>query len=184
MMNLEEGEEIIRILHKHPALFFMKKGLIMFAILASSLFLFFPEMGGNSTRLITFFAAILTLLLIISLAISWTIYFFDVWVVTNKRIADFELIRLFNRRISVVELEHILSITVKIEGLLYSTLNAGSLYIETAGRTEEFIIKDIRDPEDAKETMYNALRDLRKEKQERLSDVLNREDPEDVLNLE
>lgn len=91
------------------------------------------------------------LVLWITFFISWTNYYLDVLLITNKRVVDIEQIGLFARDLAEVRLENVQDIRVEVIGILPSLLDYGNVHIQSAGATKEFLIKNIQDPHGAKD---------------------------------
>lgn len=83
------------------------------------------------------FATTLWLLLVfLALAVLWTDYYLDLWIVTNKRIISVDQISLFNRTVTTLAHEKIQEITVKEENIVQALFRFGTLDIETASPTD------------------------------------------------
>ena len=77
----------------------------------------------------------------------WTLYWLDIWVVTNRRLIDIDYKRLFDRDIAILQLDRIQDVTVRITGVLGHLLKFGSVAVQTAGQQREFVIDQIAHPE-------------------------------------
>ena len=83
------------------------------------------------------FASILWLLLVwLALAVIWTDYYLDLWIVTDKRIISVDQISLFNRKVTTLSHERIQEIIVKEENFVQAFFKYGTLDIETASPTD------------------------------------------------
>ena len=87
-------------------------------------------------------------------------YYFDCWIITNKRTIHTELRALFSRIYSSVSHEKIQDITVDIHGIFPTILRFGDLKIQTAGGFREFVFKEIPEPYGAKDIILQAQRGL------------------------
>lgn len=76
----------------------------------------------------------------------WTLYWLDVWVVTNKRLIDIDYKRLFDRDIAIMSLGSIQDVTVRQNGVLAHLLGFGAVAVQTAGENREFVIDQIAHP--------------------------------------
>ena len=94
--------------------------------------------------------------------ISWTNYYLDVLIVTNKRIIDIEQFGLFSRDQASLPIKNVQDIKVKVVGLIPELLKFGNLDIQTAGEAKEFEIRDLRDPEKVKNIINKAYFDQTK----------------------
>lgn len=87
---------------------------------------------------------------------KFTDYSLDFWVVTNKRIVESELIKLFNRKLSTLELQDIEDITIQNAGFFSNYFGYGTLAVQTAGTKTEFQAEKIAKPEFVQQTMFDA----------------------------
>lgn len=101
------------------------------------------------------FASLLWLLLIfLSLAVIWTDYYLDLWIVTNQRIISVDQISLFNRKVTTLSHERIQEITVKEENFIQAFFKYGKLDIETASPTDgDATMEGIPHPEHVRKTI-------------------------------
>ena len=70
----------------------------------------------------------------------------DVWILTDRKIIDIEQLSLFSREVSEFRLDRVQDITVEVRGIISTMLKFGTLHVQTAGATREFVIKNIPDP--------------------------------------
>lgn len=70
-------------------------------------------------------------------AMIWTAYYLDIWVVTDKHIYIIDQVGLFNRKVRTLSLDRIEEINVRTEGFLQTYFDFGSIEIHTASPTEE-----------------------------------------------
>lgn len=99
------------------------------------------------------------------MAEKFTDYALDFWVVTNKRILESELIKLFDRRLSTLELQDIEDITIQNKGLISNYFNYGNLEVQTAGAKREFYAERVGNPEKIQRIIFDAK--LKESKEER-----------------
>jgi len=83
----------------------------------------------------------------------WTLYWLDIWVVTNKRLIDIDYKRLFDRDIAIMNLSSIQDVTVRVTGVFASLLKFGAVAVQTAGESREFVIDQIAHPEKLHEVL-------------------------------
>jgi hypothetical protein len=100
------------------------------------------------------------------LAEKFTDYTLDFWVLTNKRIVESELIKLFDIQISTLELRDIEDITVRNEGFVAHYFNYGTLEVQTAGTKREFFAERVSDPSRIQKIMFDAKMKDEKDKQD------------------
>jgi hypothetical protein len=83
----------------------------------------------------------------------WTDYYLDVWLITSKRVIDIEQKGFFHREVSTFRIERIQDITVEVKGIIATLFNFGNIHVQTAGESQEFIIKGIPRPKEVKEVI-------------------------------
>lgn len=71
------------------------------------------------------------------LAMIWTAYYLDIWIVTDKHIYAIDQVGLFDRKVRTLSLDRIEEINVRTDGFLQTYFNFGSIDILTASPTEE-----------------------------------------------
>ncbi|HCU70736.1 MAG TPA: hypothetical protein DIC35_03190 [Candidatus Moranbacteria bacterium] len=148
----EENENTIAVIHRHwfdiLKNFFLI--LLMILFLAGINFLLpslFPilEFGEYHSMLVLFEISFSMLILILFFLI-WIDYYFDVWIITNKRIINIEQKGLFSREISELELDKIQDVSAHVSGIIPTFLDYGDVFVQTAGERERFIFKKISAP--------------------------------------
>lgn len=144
---LDPDEKVLFLVRKHWFMFFLEALAVVIAALAPAIF--YPALFTKTS--ILFFYALWLLLMWITFFVRWTDYYLDVWIVTDKKIIDAQLIRLFNRRVVSARLDRIQDITVTIKGIFPMFLGYGDLHIQTAGEAEDIVIQYASRPENIKE---------------------------------
>lgn len=182
MITLEPGEKIQLIKHRHR--YILLKMLVPEAVIfliavifmISALFIrlpgwpdwlidFFPAFTLFNLRyLLLFFLALFLQVLWLIIFLTITNYHFDCWIVTNKRTIHTELRALFSRILSSVSHDKIQDITIDIHGISPTILRFGDLKIQTAGGFREFVFKDIPEPFKTKQVIFQAQKELLKER--------------------
>lgn len=114
------------------------------AIVAGLLPFFFIGVVGNAPYGFTADLSFLHLLAILwllvcwmVLALIWTAYYLDIWIVTEKHIYVIDQVGLFDRKVRTLALDHIEEINVRTEGFLQTYFKFGSIELLTASPTEE-----------------------------------------------
>lgn len=178
MITLEPDEKIYLIKRRHKyvllkmLIFEVLIFLIIFGFMISILFIqlpgwpnwlieFYPEISlFNLGYLLLFFSSLFLQFFWLIIFLTITNYYFDCWIVTNKRTIHTELRRLFSRISSSVPLDRIQDITVDVHGILSTILRFGNLKIQTAGEFREFIFQEIPEPHKTKEVILRARREF------------------------
>jgi len=80
---------------------------------------------------------------------QWIIWYLDIWVLTDNRLVDTQLISLFNRKISQIPLSQVQDVQVDVQGYLPAIFGFGDVTVQSAGREGFFQMKSIKDPRGA-----------------------------------
>lgn len=156
-------EKKLLVVRKHWFVFFLETiPFVVLAIAPRILYLFLQANINfvlapkySYSLLSAYFAWILFLWII--LFIRWTVYYLDIWVLTDKRIFDLNQHWLFHRDITVLRLEQIEDIKIEVPGLFATLLNYGNVEVQTAGaEQDQFLIRNIRNPYKVKEIISRA----------------------------
>lgn len=79
-------------------------------------------------------------------SVAWFDFYFDIHIVTDRRIVDVNQNRLFSRMISELTLEDVEDVSVEFIGALSTFFNYGDINIQTAGTRNNFIFHNIANP--------------------------------------
>jgi hypothetical protein len=102
---------------------------------------------GEYTGLIAFFLSAWSLLTLMVGFATWTHYYLDMWIVTDRRIILIDQVGFFNRTVSIFRLERLQDIEFLIKGFIPTILNFGTLKAQTAGAFESnFKTSGLPDP--------------------------------------
>lgn len=131
------GEKILLLLRQHPAKNLRWVIGVLFALVFSLMFLnplAFKALFGFilPLRLFIFVDLALYLLLFIYTFERFLFWFFNVYIVTDRRLIDIDFQNLLLRRISDTHLYVIQDVTYHQQGLAESILNYGDVLVQTA----------------------------------------------------
>jgi hypothetical protein len=90
--------------------------------------------------------AVLGVWLLIAWTLAWstfTRYYLNAWILTNKRIVAIKQRGWFSRSVSSLFLSRIQDVTTDVHGVLYSLLNVGDITVQSAGAVDEFHMRGI-----------------------------------------
>ena len=90
-----------------------------------------------SPAIISYWIALWLLIVWLSLAVLWTNYYLDLWILTDRRLLSLDQIGLFNRRVTAWSIEHVQEVSTIIENPLQAFFEYGTLEIQTAGPSHE-----------------------------------------------
>lgn len=177
----KEGEQILLIVRRHWFNIFQN----LFAVLIMVLLLFvsyfylpflFPIFQSDAyNSLFMFLENLFAMIVWILFFLVWIDYYFDVWIVTNKRVVNVEQKGLFSREVSELEFEKIQDVTTEVLGIIPTFLNYGNVCIQTAGEKEHFTFADVADPYRIKDLIMNLQKELQRKERSELGSMLRRE---------
>jgi hypothetical protein len=166
MLDLHPDEKILAYIRRHWIFLLLDiLGVVLIFLSVAFVIWFIQFMGyvpdfqifGTSfyslTDVLVWMWAIFCWLL---LAEKFTDYSLDVWILTDKRIVESELVKLFDRRLSTLELQDIEDVSVEVNGFWESIINFGSLEVQTAGAKREFLAENIENPTKVQALIFGA----------------------------
>lgn len=160
--HLKEGEETVKIVRAH-ALSQMFKVAIIIILVLLPFFLLFPLFQRGFWGVIGFFILLIA-------AITFTtrtviIWYYNAFMITNKRIIDFDQKGLFDKTVSVATYDKIQDISFKKKGVFSTLFNYGTIVIQTAGANANLEIRNVFEPEKIQDVIMEIQRDsLQEEK--------------------
>lgn len=103
-------------------------------------------------------ATLIWALIIVGIAFQQFLHwYFNLYILTNKRIVDIDFFGLFHRRVSQTHLFNIQDITYSKAGILQNFLDFGDLHLQTAGTAPNFEFHNIPDPEESQEQVLSLV---------------------------
>jgi hypothetical protein len=167
-IELEPDETVIKTVRKHWFIIFIELAVIvLFGLMPVFAFMAILALPADSvivalfqaqTPLIVFGLAAWLLMSTMAAATSWTGYYLDLWVITDRRIIVVEQIYYFNRKVSNFRLERLQDIKVTIKGLIPTLLNYGTIKAQTAGANENnFESINLPDPRELQALIQTAM---------------------------
>lgn len=152
MPTMHEGEEIVMTLRRHIIILLVPLSVVFLLVvfpLVTLLILLqsFPFLwvAPSKNFIIILFSFYLLVLAAYSFY-SWFCYYFTVIVITNHRIIELKQEGIFHRVTNELDLSRIEDVSGEIKGMIHTFLHYGTLTIETAGETPNFIFSDIASP--------------------------------------
>ncbi|MFA7208700.1 MAG: PH domain-containing protein [Parcubacteria group bacterium] len=156
-----EDEEIITVIHRHwfnilQNLFLIFTMLLLLFGSYAVLPALFPILADSDYQLLLVFSESLFAMLIwVLFFLVWIDYYFDVWIITSKRIVNITQRGLFSREVSEVELDKIQDVSAEVLGIIPTFLNYGDVQIQTAAEQEKFLFEKVADPYALKNIIMN-----------------------------
>ncbi|KKR21249.1 MAG: PASTA domain containing protein [Candidatus Moranbacteria bacterium GW2011_GWA2_39_41] len=157
----KDDETIILVIRRHW--FNILQQLFLVFLMIGFLFgsltylpILFPVLNTSSAHdLFIFLANSFAIVTWIILFLVWIDYYFDVWIITSRRIVNIDQKGLFIRTISELEFDKIQDVTTEVKGIIPTFLNFGNVFVQTAGEKERFIFQQIPDPYAVKDLIMN-----------------------------
>lgn len=141
--SLKEKEELIDIIHHHWASFAWPAAKVVVA--------FFWPFALITWILASFWfsiALLVYLALVLCYALyKWTVWYFDVFIITDLRIIDIEQKGIFKKTVSEAPLGRIQDVSFRVEGFFQTLFNYGSVTVRTAS-DGELSLTHVGDPEE------------------------------------
>lgn len=168
-IRLEPEEEVLKVVRKHwfvivaelfgTFLMLLFPFFILFVIALFPNSLLSTEIGlADYTKLITFSIAGWSILTLMAGFATWTHYYLDLWIITDRRIIVVDQIHFFNRNVSIFRLERLQDIEFTIKGLIPTLLSFGTIQAQTAGAHESnFKTAGLPDPRELQATIQKAM---------------------------
>jgi membrane protein YdbS with pleckstrin-like domain len=148
MIQLQENEHILLLIHKHW--FVVARtviGIVFMLVLLAVILALLPLVGGRFdpalVSSVTGFGLSLYLMILCLFAFfSWMDYYLDMWIVTEKRVMHIDQQGLFSRQIAEIPLASVQDVTLNVTGIVHTLFRFGTIRIQTAGE-REFTIDEI-----------------------------------------
>ncbi|TSC91153.1 MAG: hypothetical protein G01um10142_92 [Parcubacteria group bacterium Gr01-1014_2] len=148
-------ELVVFFLRRHwLVLFFIYFGFTIMTLFGLILFYLandFFSLQRNNLYLAEFLLSLYILSVWYFLFKTLTDFYLDTWIVTDHRILEIHQLGLFKRDISELRLSKIQDVTVKVEGLLPTFFNYGTVIVQTAAEIPEFKFEQIPYPQQVKD---------------------------------
>jgi len=103
----------------------------------------FSEMPIKFIILVNAFWYLITCGIFFERFLNW---FFNVYIITNKRIIDMDFDHLLHKNISEAPLRNVEDITYEAKGMFQTLFHLGDIYIQTAAEKREFTFENVANP--------------------------------------
>lgn len=147
IINFKEGERILFVVRRYwlpLVLIAIKRILFLVIFMSLGLVLWGWELFISFYPALLFFGVFLFVL--ISLFYEWLIWYQDIYIITNKRIINIQRNSLFSTTIAEAGLDKIQDVTFKIEGILQTFFNYGTVMVQTASSMGVLNLEDVEAP--------------------------------------
>ncbi len=135
----EANENIILLIRRHFATnipWIFASFLLILLPLLFPFFLNFSPFPLPSSQTITFYIAFYYIVVFGFVLINFTLWYFNVGLVTNLHVIDIDLSGILYRQISQAKMEKIEDVTYRQAGFIRSLFNYGDVHMQTAGEEE------------------------------------------------
>ncbi len=169
MFKLKPGEKIEYEIRRHWFVMLPKVAGAVAAAVLPPLALILLAWLQNSTEqdqlikldatmwwLLIFCYLLWLLLIIVYLFKAWTLYYLDVWYITNGRLIDVNQKGIFRRETKSLRFERIQDVTVIVKGFLATILKFGTVHVQTAGVARRIDILQAKDPYELRRIVLDA----------------------------
>jgi uncharacterized membrane protein YdbT with pleckstrin-like domain len=151
MMDADEKIEIYARRHWVAFLGNLLLGIFLYLIplvILIILAVYLPSIYSSSWRgIIIIGVGIYYLIMTAFIFLQWISYYFDIIIVTNKRVVDIIQEGLFDRKITEIPLLRVQDVTGEIKGFFQTLFGYGNVVVETAGEgTLNLKFKDVPNP--------------------------------------
>lgn len=153
----EKDEEVILVVRSHWINFYSFILLALLILFFPFLFVFIDTtLLGDIVLFLGLFIPCLTLSLSV-IVYAFVRWFYNVNIITDKRIIDLDFTSVASHSLSEARLEKIEDITHKQLGFVGSLFDVGTVYFQTAGATPEIEFNSIRSPRVVQDILYDLL---------------------------
>lgn len=149
-----KDEETLLIIRAHPItqLFWMINALVMIVILLLVNLLLPTTFALNQIIFINFFGVIFIIAYCWFNFLNW---YFNLGIVTDKRIIDVDYYYILYKEITVAYLNKVQDITLKSGGFFNSVFNYGNIFVQTAGTDPNIEFINVPKPNKVREIISN-----------------------------
>ncbi len=162
VIHQKSYEKIVHVLHRHPITFVPKLAffLILLAIPAVLYVMIdnlFPALFSSQVVTAVSFlsASVYYLATVVFFYTQFTIFYLDLWIVTNDRIVDIEQRGLFSRTVSELDLYQIQDVTTQVHGFFATLLHYGHVEVKTASSNTGIVFRDVKNPDKLREEILD-----------------------------
>lgn len=160
IQNLHPDEKIIVFARKHWVVFLGSIVIVMIMLLIPVVGLVWfwftsPDQFLLYQLFIIVGSTIYLFFIMAFFLVSWIDWYFDILIVTDRRVVDIHQKGLFSRTTDELELLHIEDVSSHLKGILGTFFNFGDVFIQTAGSSRNFIFEKIPRPREVARTIMD-----------------------------
>lgn len=130
----------------------------MSILFASSLLQDTPSLSSRTSLILILFWYLVTFGFAFQNFINW---FFNVYIITNKKIIDMDFHGMLSKNISEASLKNVEDVTSNVTGTLRIAFNFGHVYIQTSAKQREFDFVDVSNPSKVRDIVADLAMEIK-----------------------
>lgn len=152
----KDDEVVVAVFRKHW--FGFVKPLVFFVIffIFSLMILWFGWSNPNWPLIIIIIGLSVLVATVSYIVYNWLLWWYDMYLLTNVRVINFDQKSLFHRVVTEAELKNIQDITYEINGFWQTVLNFGAVEILTASSGKNIRFDSISNPHQVQEKIIDV----------------------------
>ena len=163
----KDNDEQILYVIRESTLTLIPKLFVFFLAVVAPFFIYPVISGVNARNHLMNEVFLLTLLLfwyviifgyLLSVSINW---YFNLFIITNKKIVDMDVRGLLYKNISEAALRNIEDVTSTVKGTLGTIFNVGEVFLQTAGEEKEFEFNYVDNPSEIRDIISDLVSNLK-----------------------
>lgn len=156
-LGKENDENVVLVIRSHWMRYFKYiASAVLILILPTVVALFIPTLNTNIMLLISIFLT--SILLSMSFAVySFLMWYYNVNIITDKRVIDLDFKSIFSHTSSEARLEKIEDVTSQQSGSFTNVLDIGTVHIQTAGTNAFIEFDSIPKPREVQDILSDLL---------------------------
>ena len=162
--NQEKGEEIVLLLRAHivtliPALFEIIFFVCLPFVIVPLLSIIQVDIAKSLSGGQVFWLMAVWYLFVFGFSLyKFIFWYFNVYLVTNERIVDFDFRGILHKETAFANLNQIQDVTPKVIGFFGTFFHFGNVFIQTAAAKNEFEFNAVERPDDVARTILEQVR--------------------------
>lgn len=180
LVAILDDENVLMVAHRNwfhiaKQYFILLNIAFVFFVAVISLPLLFPAiLGGQLGQILKLVETFFAMALWVYGFLIWIDYYYDLWIITDKRLINIEQDGLFSRKTSELDYAKVQDITVDVKGFFPTMLNYGDVQVQTAGEEENFLFRTISNPLGVKTLIMKQVQTDERESINELGEMLHK----------
>jgi hypothetical protein len=118
----------------------------------------FPTLSTGTAFVLNIFWYLLTFGFIFQNFLNW---YFNVYIITNKKIVDVDFHGILSKNISEAALRNVEDVTSNVTGTLRIVFNYGHVFIQTSAEKREFDFEDVANPSKVRDLIADLAMEVK-----------------------